>query len=376
MITGLDLGGAEKSLLKILSGLSRDKYTQHVISLTGRGVYGGLVEDLGITLTCLDLRGYKSIFPCFFRLLRIIRAERPDIIHTWLYHADFLGLLASKLCGNIPIIWNIRCGKLEDSVSTVSTQILGVVLKLLSSIPRLILFNSYSGMESHIQSGYKSYRMMVIPNGFDLNEWKPQPLARATFCERYQLDESEILIGIVARYHKIKDHVTFLKAAQKLVSKKKLKIKFVMVGKNIDWGNQDLVSVIDSLGIREHILLLGPLTQLNKFMPSLDCLVLTSKSEGFPSVLAEALASGVPCVSTDVGDARIICGKVGYVVPVGEYKVLAQKIEETLSKTNDIGKDVISTECRAQIANNFRIEDTLISHDNLYKQIYRESNAA
>lgn len=372
VITGLDLGGAEKSLLKILSGLERDRFHSHVVSLTGRGVHGGAIEALGVPLTCLGLKGFKGILPCFFRLVKTIKRERPDIIHTWLYHADFLGFLAARFSGKIPVIWNIRCGKLEDSVSTRSTQAMSAILKRLSSKPRMILFNSYSGMESHVHSGYKPTQVKIIQNGFDMSEWKPNPAARNAFRNKYGVRENEKLVGIVARYHKIKDHECFLRAAKLIISNNKFKIKLVMVGKDIDHENSELISIIDALGIKDYVLLLGPLGDLCNFMPVLDCLVLTSRSEGFPSVLAESLASGVPCVSTDVGDAKRICGEAGFVVNVGDYSAVAKKIEEVIRRSELIGGDAISLECRNQIKNNFSIDKTLRQHASMYEEIFNE----
>jgi glycosyltransferase involved in cell wall biosynthesis len=367
VITGLERGGAEAMLLRLLCGLGRQDFAQSVVSLTGRGSHGDHVEAAGVHLTTLGLSGLAATPRCLARLSAAMREQRPDIVHTWLYHADFFGLVAARLAGCPSVAWNIRCAELRPEDAPGSTHRLISVLARLSARPNAVVFNSYAGLQSHRNISYRPRCSLVIPNGFDLEEWRPDLNRRSNFRAEIGVVEKTFIVGMVARYHRIKDHRSFLKAATRIRSSG-ADVRFVLTGHGIEWGNQALVADIEAFDLRNNVILLGARNDMPTVMAGLDCLALTSTSEGFPNVIGEAMASGVPCVSTDAGDARLIVGDTGNIVPVGDAIGLADAIIALIS-TSPAARMSLAARCRARISEKFGLDRVLGLYANFYQNL-------
>jgi len=237
VIGGLDQGGAEAMLVRLLRGLDRESFSQSVVSLTTRGVYGDQIEAAGVPLLTLGMTGFFAAPRSLATLRKAIKEQRPDIVQTWLYHADLLGLLAARLAGDASVVWNIRCSDLMPGDVPRSTRWLTHLLARLSSRPDAVLFNSTAGREAHRYIGYRTRRIEVIPNGFDLDERRPDPEKRKDFRREIGVGDDTFLVGMIARFHRMKDQSTFLAAAARLKGMGR-PITFVLVGLNHDWHNQ------------------------------------------------------------------------------------------------------------------------------------------
>ncbi len=367
VITGLERGGAEAMLMRLLFGLDRRYFAQSVVSLTSRGSYGDAVEAGGVHLTTLGLSGFVAAPRCLAMLRGIIRDRQPAIVQTWLYHADLLGLVASWLAGGPAVVWNIRCGDLGPHDAPRTTRYLISILAKLSNMPNSILFNSYAGYKSHQFINYRPRNSMVISNGFDLDVWYPDSHRRSSFRAEINVVEKTFVVGMVARYHHIKDHHTFLEAAARIRSSG-ADVRFVLAGCGIEWGNRALVADIEAFDLRDNVILLGPRGDMPAVMAGLDCLALTSTSEGFPNVIGEAMASGVPCVSTDAGDARLIVGDTGNIVPVSDAVGLADAIIGLISTSRE-DKIALAARCRARISEKFSLDRVLALYANFYQDL-------
>lgn len=371
VISGLELGGAEAMLLRLILGLDRQSFSQSVVSLSTRGVYGDAVEAYGLPLTVLGMNGLATIPRCIARLSREIKAQQPEIVQTWLYHADLFGLIAARLAGDSAVAWNIRCAGLEFGDVPRSTRWLIPILAKLSFRPEAVLFNSVVGQQSHRAIGYHPRRSEVIPNGFDLDEWRQDDRRRADLCAELGVADNLFLVGMVARYHRMKDHHCFFAAAARIRAHA-ANVRFVLVGPGITWNNSALVADIDRFGLRDCVFLLGPRNDMPCVMSGLNCLVLTSTSEGFPNVLGEAMASGVPCITTDVGDARFIVGDTGRVVSVGDADRIAGGVLALIATSNE-EKMALSMRCRAHIAENFGMASVVTRYADFYREINEQS---
>lgn len=372
VITGLDQGGAEAALARVVIGLAGKGFKQSVISLTDRGIHGGLIEQAGIPLQTLGMRGILAMVRGLPRLVQALDGLRPDIVQTWLYHADLLGLLAARRSGTAAVVWNIRCAALEPGDVSRSTGLLVKLLTLLSGWPDAILFNSATGLEAHGAIGYRPRRSLVIPNGFDIDEWRPDANRREIFRSEIGAASDVFVIGMVARYHRMKDHRCFLAAAAKIRSSR-ADARFMLAGTNIDWSNDELAADIDRLGLRDRVVLLGSRGDIQTVMAGLDCLVLTSTSEGFPNVIGEAMAAGVPCVATDAGDAQLIIGDTGTVVAVGDSAAVADGVLKLMATSRE-ARDALSARCRARIAENFEIHGVVGRYAEFYWGLNEERN--
>lgn len=354
VITGLDHGGAESALTKIVIGLQERGFEQSVISLTTSGANGKKLENAGIPLQALGMTGAIKMLKGLPKLVRELKSTKPDIIQTWLYHADLLGLVTAQFIKKPAVVWNIRCADLRPDDVPRSTQILISILARLSPWVDAVLFNSYAGLEAHKKRSYKATQTLIIPNGFNLSEWRPDKNRRIAFRCKINVADDIFVVGIVARYHRMKNHTCFLEAAARVRSAQS-RVRFVLVGAGIDWGNNELVENINRLGLEDEVQLLGARNDIAEIMPGFDCLVLTSTSEGFPNVIGEAMATGIPCVSTNVGDAQLIMGDTGRVVDVADSDSIANKILDLLALDQD-KRNELSIRCRKHIEKNFGLE--------------------
>jgi glycosyltransferase involved in cell wall biosynthesis/uncharacterized SAM-binding protein YcdF (DUF218 family) len=367
VISGLDQGGAEAMLVRLLRGLDRRAFSQSVVSLTTHGVYGDQIEAMGIPLLTLGLTGFAAMPASLLVLRRAIKQQRPDIVQTWLYHADLLGLMAARMAGDAAVAWNVRCAGLLPGDVPQSTRLLTRLLARLSSSADAVLFNSTAGLEAHRAIGYRPHRSEVIPNGFDLDEWRPDPDRRASLRSELGLSPDAFLVGMIARAHRMKDQSTFLAAAARLKGMRRT-IRFVLVGSNHAWKNESLVAEIDQHGLRDRIFLLGPRHDVPRIMAGLDCLVSTSTSEGFPNVIGEAMACGVPCVATDAGDSRLIVGDTGTIVSIGDVAGVVADVSRLMASSVE-EQQTRSKRCRCRILEHFELRQVAGRYAEFYSEL-------
>ncbi len=366
IITDLSTGGAERMLDKLLCRMDRSRFQNVVVSMTNLGTLGERIKSSGISVFTLGMRLGVPNPIGLGRLLRILRKERPHILQTWLYHADLLGLIAGKMARVSTIIWNLRCSDMDMRYySKLSSLVINLLAKL-SSFPEAVLVNSEAGQKFHRDLGYKPRRWVHIPNGFDLDCFQPDSNARATFRNELGVSDDIILIGLVARYDPMKDHETFLQAAC-LLLKNYAGVHFVLVGSGVDDSNKDLSASIVTLGKAKCFHLLGERKDIPHIMAALDIAAITSLTEGFSNVVGEAMASGVPCVVTDVGDLAMIVGDTGCVVPPKDPEALASAWRELI----DIGTEAryklgISARCR--IEENFSLSHIISKYEIVYEE--------
>jgi glycosyltransferase involved in cell wall biosynthesis len=365
VITGLGYGGAERMLSRVVLGLNSKLFDQKIITLTDIGAFGEVIKSKGIPVMGLGMSELITIPRVLFELRQIINEYRPDVVQTWLYHADLFGLLATRLGSDARVVWNIRCAELAPGDVSFKTRLLINTLSFLSRNVDAVIFNSNAGQRSHGELGYRPKVGYVIPNGFDLESWRPNDKQRKLFRSEIGVSEQVFLVGMVARLHRMKDHSCFFEAAS-VIANIEPEVKFLLVGEGLNWNNTALISNIDKFGLRNFVILLDLRSDIENVMSGLDCLVLTSTSEGFPNVIGEAMASGVPCVSTDAGDARTIIGDTGYVVSVGDSKGIASGILAVKANVEKYG-DELAMRCRKRIAESYDIKNIVSAYADFYK---------
>ena len=253
------------------------------------------------------------------KLARIIRTEKPTAVVCWMYHAMIVGLLAQRWARmKIPVIWNVRQSLDDPKSFSRSTRLTVTLCRLLSAMPSGIIYNSARALAMHRQHGYKNNNSLVIPNGFDV----PSDVVFNT--------KTPLIFGIAGRLHPQKDHDTFFRAAA-LVLKKHPETRFKAVGLGLSADNAVLAEMLSVAGLpTSSIELCGEYTDMSLFYRNIDVLVLSSRTEGFPNVVAEAMSYGKPVVTTDVGDAAVIVGDAGYIVAPRNPDALAMAIERMI----------------------------------------------
>lgn len=367
LITDLSTGGAEMMLYKLLSRMDNSRFQNIVVSLTDKGTLGRSIEDMGIPVFTLGMHRKLPNPMGLLRLLRILRKENPRVLQTWLYHADLLGLLGGRLAHVPAIVWNLRCTDADSRHYSKLSAFIVYILAKLSTLPSTVLVNSKAGLRMHETLGYRPQRWLLVPNGFDLDRFCPDPEARIKLRHELDLQGDTILIGLVARYDAMKDHTTFLDAASLLV-KDYPDVHFILAGRGVDYNNSELTNIITSLGIEKNIHLLGERRDIPHITAALDIASSSSYGEGFPNVVGEAMACGVPCVVTDVGDSALLVGDTGRLVPPKSPCSLFEAWHELIEMGQEERRRLgIAARCR--IRENFSLSSIVAQYEKLYEEL-------
>lgn len=370
IITGLRTAGAEMMLYKLISARHRADHLA-VVALAERGPLAERIESCGVPVHALDMGPNLSIFTALLRIRRLIQQLQPDLIQGWMYHANLLAsLVNSTISGAVPVLWNIRA--IPDNLSDEKwlTRMMLRVGASASSMPEKILYNSYYSADQHQKLGFHAGRSIIIPNGFDCQIFRPDPLARSTLRAELGLSESVWLIGNVARYHPMKDHASFIKAAVRLIEQGG-DAHFVMVGNGVERSNRELNGLISETGLNDRFHLLGERRDLPAIMNAID--IYTSSSyatEAFPNVVGEAMACETPCVVTDVGDSARLVSEYGAVVPPSDPVAIT---DQWLAWINE-GREALNLRGRAarqRIKQTFDLPKIIDAYETLYQSLIR-----
>jgi glycosyltransferase involved in cell wall biosynthesis len=373
IITGLNTGGAENMLYKLVSHMDKDEFFNKVISLTDIGPIGEKIQSMGVPVYALGMKvGVPN--PWFFlKLIRIIRREKPDIIQTWMYHADLIGSIAAKVICRTPTIWGIRQSDLNPKTNKRMTLWTAKICAKLSGIvPDKIVCCSEASRRVHADYGYDEGKMRVIPNGFDLNAFRPDYVANISVRAELGLEKGDIVIGNVARFDPLKDHSNLISAAS-IVCRKYSNVHFVLCGDGITWDNKELRDCIVNAGLERVFHLLGRRDDIPRLTASFDIACLSSCSEGFPNVIGEAMACGVPCVVTDVGDSASIVADTGFVVPPSDSEKLADALIKMISLDEEQRKQ-LGIKARQRVFDYFQIDRIVKQFEDLYKNVSNRYN--
>jgi len=367
LITGLEKGGAETMLAQLIRHMDKQRFQNVVISLTQDGPMGEEIRRHGNRTRIVGMSRSLPSPAALWRLYGFMRQEKPALVQTWLYHADFFGLLAGWLARVPAIAWNIRCSEMDERYTHGINGMLIAQLTRFSRFPDAVVANSRAGRDFHNALGYQPKRWEILENGFDLAIFHPDPDARSALCRELGVAETDWLIGLVARHDPIKDHETFLRAVAHLVTGMP-NVHFVLAGSGVDDANPTLSATIGDLGIGEKVHLLGLRKDIPRVTAGLDIATCCSRSEGFPNVVGEAMACGVPCVVTDVGDAALIVGDCGVVVAPGDAKALAAGWRHLISKDDtdfqDLGRRALE-----HIKENYSMTRCVERYQDFYTEI-------
>jgi len=368
VINSLDVGGSETTLARLLRRLDRSRFDCAVISLTTAGHLSLEIEADEVPVHALGLRTALSAPGGVVGLVGLLRRLEPDIVHTWLYHANLLGGLASRLAGKPPVIWSIRQTNVDRSGNKLATLAVARVGAWLSShLPVAITTNAEAARASHSAFGYDPGKFIVIPNGFDLDQFKPDDAARRSVRAELGLAEEACLVGLVARFDPQKDHQTFVRAAGQ-VGQDHPDAHFLLCGAAVDRSNQTLAAWIGNAGIAERCHLLGRRGDVARLTAALDVAVSSSFGEALPNAIGEAMACGVACVATDVGDVPAVLKGAGLVVPPRQPLALAAAIGSALSRDSRT-RAQLAEAGRRRIGEMYSLPLMLHRFESLYEKI-------
>ena len=368
LITDLDFGGAESMLARLVGGMNRDRFQNQVVSLTDPGPIGERIQTSGIPVSSLHMKRGIPDPRAMFRLHRYLKKTSPDILQTWLYHSDLLGSIVGRF-DRVPIIlWNLRCSEMDMSQYSFLSRVVRGMLGLISSIPNAVVVNSQAGRQFHEALGYRPRQWRLIANGIDLEHFFPDLTARSRLRKELKLPLQAILIGLLGRYDPMKDHSNFLYAAKQVLQTYP-ETHFLLAGKEVDHQNTRLLQAMRELKIQDNIHLMGECRDVQPLLAGLD--VLSSSSaygEGFPTIVGEAMACGIPCVVTDVGDSAWIVSDSGKVVNPRDPKALAGAWEELIVLGTE-GRQQLGMAARLRIKQHFDLIQIVGKYEKFYEDL-------
>lgn len=374
VITGLPIGGTERILAQLSVRLASRGHSVRVTALGTWGPTGDILERGGVEVTALGMRRSNPLPRGALGFFRMLQTWRPDIVQTWLYHADLYGGLMAKAAGLRHVVWNIRHSNLDPGRNKWHTLMAARMCARASRwVPERIVTNSRAAAELHQAIGYVAEKFQVIPNGFDTEIFKPDEDARTWLRKELKLRQDSPVVGFIARFNAQKDHQTFIRAAG-LMAERDSTVRFLLCGEDMTWENVVLAGWIRETGYAERFLLLGRRTDIARVTAALDVAASSSVGESFSNVIGEAMACGVPCVVTDVGDAAQIVGDTGRVVPPQRPEALAHAWGEMLAIPLE-ARGVLGARARQRIVALYSVNAMVDAYEGLYRHLVEGAEA-
>ena len=372
IIVCLNIGGAESMLKRLVESDPASMPNIAIISLTSLGDIGVSLQKQGFQVHALHLlpSGF-NILTVLWRLIKLIRYLRPDIVQTWMYHADLLGGVAAYLAGYKNIAWGIRTLSLKDN-SRATVLIMKICATLSRWIPKKIIFNAESARQAHIASGYLPTGMVVIPNGFNFTHLTATKEQRMTLRLACLFSENELVIGCVGRFHPDKGQDNFIKAAA-IIAKHYTTVKFLLVGRGCDIKNAQLIDWLNTYDLLGRFILLGERTDIPVCLAAMDIFCMPSRTEGFPNGLGEAMAMGLPCVATEVGDTSVLTGDTAILVAPQNEQALAQGLLKVLALSGK-QRQQMGLRANKRVTTEFSMEKARSRFEDLYQEIISKGN--
>ena len=364
--TGLETGGAEVQLRRLLSELDKSKFEMIVISLHKETYLADSIRELGIPVYSLNLK--KN--PLNIRkAYKILKEFNPDVIHGTMYEGGVVGTVLTKfLPKKPPVIWTVHEPLEHYDKEPIRKRLQLRTWGLMSKMPACMMYVSNLNKEQHVDWGFDNSKAIVIPNGVETSRCFPNKAAGLAVRKSLGIPEDAFVIGKIARFHRQKNHIGFMHSAA-LLAKTHPEVHFMLVGTNVDENNQELVKLREELGLTDKVHMLGNRQDIPDVVNAFDLATLTSFGEAFPLTLGEAMVSEVPCVATNVGDNDFIIDDTGIITPIGDDEAMADAwktmVEMDKSKFAALGKAA-----RQRCLDNFTLEQQVKQHEDLYQTLH------
>jgi len=361
-------GGAEAMLLNLVSAMDQKTWKTVVIVVDGRAWPESMTKlrEIGAELHDLEGTGFLRK-KTLVKLLKLLRQIRPDVMQSWMHHADFVGGWCARLAGVRHVVWGIHCREIHripdesDWRAAVFRKLIGASSKV---VPTRIISCSAAAMADHLSLGYPPKAMIWIPNGIDTARFLPNKQARESIRNELSIPAEAPLIGFIGRFHEMKDLSTWLRAAALLQFKKPETHFWLCGGGELELGDCARLA-LSVMPMRTQIHFTPFRSDPERIYTALDIFSLSSRTEACPMTIMEALSCGVPCVTTDVGDCARLLKGVGRVVPSGNPEALARAWEETLLDKPSAEK------LRHHAQENFDISAAARGYENIYEEVLK-----
>jgi glycosyltransferase involved in cell wall biosynthesis len=344
----LNIGGAERQLVILANELASRGHDVVIASYYPGGALSAKVDKSRVRLISLGKRSRWDLFSLYFKVIKVMRQERPDIFHGWMHTQNLVATFVRVFFPRVKLFWCVRSSNLEMVQDFVErTQVW--LQSRLSAFADCIVVNSMAGLEHTVSSGVAREKMLFIPNGIDTNVFYPDEAEGKKVRADWGVDASTKIIGKVARYDPIKNHPLFLKAAARIAAEYP-NVLFVCVGHGAASYIAQLKELARTLGIEDRVMWIDARPDVRAVYNALDVFCSASLSEGFPNVIGEAMACGRHCVVTDVGDSKLVVGSLGIAVPSDDVDALTAALRQKLE-----AKETLNLRARQRILKNFTV---------------------
>ncbi len=364
-------GGAEAMLMNLAESVDPARFRSVVVAVNTRAWPRQVqrLQDAGVTVH--DLEGTAFLQrTTLARLRAVLRAERPDIVQTWMHHADLVGGWVARLAGVRHVVWSIHCREIHRNPGD-SDRKLAVLRRALALssrfIPGSIVSCSAAAIEDHAALGYPRTRMRWIPNGIDAALFQPDMDVALDTRAEFKLPPQVPVIGFVGRFHEMKDLSTFLRAAA-LLQERLPQAHFVFCGGEEAELSPPERELLGQLPQREQVRFAPFRPDPYRLYPAFSLFTLSSRTEACPMTVIEALSCGIPCVTTDVGDCARLLDSVGHAVPARDATALALAWEETL-RVGPMERADIAARSRQRVLERFTIAHAARQYEELYTEL-------
>jgi glycosyltransferase involved in cell wall biosynthesis len=365
IITDLDVGGAELMLKRLVEFKPADKQNVVIISLMEPGKVGHSLTLQGFSVLTTSMNSKASFLLTLYKLYKLLKQLKPDVVQTWMYHSDLLGGLAAKFAGCNAISWGIH-GTFLPIGRPLTKLVMKICAVLSFYIPQKIVCVAELGRVKHVEYGYDHSKMVVIPNGFDVDFFTNLTDKRTSLRESLGFCDSDIVLGCVGRFHPDKGQDLLLAAVAGLIHKYP-DLKLVLAGRNCDWNNALLLQNVDSFNLKANVVLLGERDDIPQLLQTFDIYCMPSRTEAFPVALGEAMCSGLACVATQVGDTGLLLGECGLLAEANSHDLnlkLLEMLAFTAAKREELGNNA-----RDRIKALFSLEQVHLRYHQLHESL-------
>jgi len=359
----LSVGGAERQFVALAKGLHSRRCDVHVVLFYGGGDLEAELAEAGVPIYCLEKAGRWDLFSFVARFQRALGRLEPSVVYSFLDLPNILSALFWPMMGRPRLVWSIRAAGVEMEHYDWLTRSASCLEARLSGRASWVIANSHAGAAWAHERGFPYGRISVVENGIDTERFQPDPAGRARVRSEWDVGDDEILVGLTGRLDAMKDHPNFLQACAALLVSRPF-LKFACIGSGPAAYHAELVALAESLGIGSRLIWTGPRSDMPAVYSALDVACSASAfGEGFSNAVGEAMACGVPCVVTDVGDSSRIVGNCGEVVPPRNASRLAAAIGVMLDRL--CCEADLKQRCRARIETNFSVASMVTSTERI-----------
>jgi glycosyltransferase involved in cell wall biosynthesis len=347
LVRQLNIGGAERQLVIVANELASRGHQVVIASFYTGGALSKQLDTGRVRLISLEKRSRWDLISLYVKVLRVMRQERPDILHGWMHTQNVVATLARIFHPKVKLFWCVRASNLETVLDRVESLAVWLQARL-STFADCIVVNSMAGLEHAVSKGIEREKMIFIPNGIDTNVFYPSEVEGKQVRAEWGIGEGQKVIGKVARFDRIKNHPLFLTPPARFAAQRP-EVRFVCVGHGDDSYLKELQDLTRTLGIEDKVQWIDARPDVRAVYNALDIFCSTSVSEGFPNVIGEAMACGRHCVVTDVGDSKLVVGGTGITVPSEDVEALAAGLRQSLDGS------MLNLRARQRILENFTV---------------------